>query len=155
MSNHLSQDQLLMCILGRSTPEEEQHGRECPQCRAELARFHDPVATFRTVMQEWSDRESIPRLAEVSSFLTRPRRFSNPFWRWAPVGMALMMLTGIPIYMQQRKLQQSKAEESARRDALLMDAMNAHLSRTIPAPMAPIMALVPHEETVIQPGGIQ
>ena len=52
MNNHLSQDQLSMWILGRSTAEELKHGRECPQCRAELARFETPVSAFRSVMVE-------------------------------------------------------------------------------------------------------
>jgi anti-sigma factor RsiW len=157
MNMHLSQDQLSMCILGRATPEEQQHGRECPECNAELARFEGPVATFRVAMQDWSDRESVPPLAEVSAFLGKQPRFSNPVWGWVPVAMAviIVVLTAIPIYVQQRNLQQVQAEESARRDALLMEAVNIHLSRTLPAPMEPIMALVPYRETVIQPGGIQ
>ena len=154
MSNHLSQDQLSMCILGRSTPEEQRHARECPECSRELARFHDPVSTFRTVMQDWSDRETVPRLADVSVFLTRARRFANPFWRWVPAGLAIIVLTAIPVYIQQRKLQ-TELEESTREDVLLMDAVNAHLSRTIPAPMEPIMALVPQQESTTQSGGIQ
>ena len=73
MNNHLSQDQLSMWILGRSTAEELRHGRECPECRAELARFETPVSAFRSVMLEWSDRESAPRIEEVSNLLRRPR----------------------------------------------------------------------------------
>jgi hypothetical protein len=155
MSNHLSQDQLSMCILGRSTPEEEQHSRDCPECRAELARFQGPVTTFRVAMQDWSDRETVPRLAEVASFLGKPGLLSNPIWRWAPVGLAVIVLGGIPIYIQQDQLRQTRAAEAAREDALLMDAVSIHLSRTIPAPMEPILALVPDQESDIQPGGTQ
>jgi hypothetical protein len=157
MMHHLSQDQLSMCILGRATPEEQQHGRECQECSAALARFQEPLSTFRAVMQDWSDRESVPRLAEISTFLSERPRLSNPVWGWVPVTMALMIvaLTAVPIYVQQNKLQQTQAEEAARRDALLMEAVSTHLSRTLPAPMEPIMALVPDQEFVIQPGGIQ
>jgi anti-sigma factor RsiW len=157
MNNHLSQDQLSMCILGRATPEEQRHGRECPECNAELARFQEPLATFRAAMQDWSDRENVPRLAQVSDFLSRPRRFSNPVWGWVPAAMAVMIvvLTAIPIYVQQRNLQETQAEEAVRRDALLIDAVNLHLSRTLPTPMEPILALVPDRESFIQPGGTQ
>jgi anti-sigma factor RsiW len=144
-----------MCILGRCTPEEEQHSRECPECRAELARFQGPVSTFRVAMQDWSDRETVPRLAEVASFLGRSRLLSNPAWRWALVGLAVVILTGIPLYMQQDRLREIKAAEAAREDVLLMDAVSIHLSRTIPAPMEPILALVPDQESEIQPGGTQ
>ena len=155
MSNHLSQDQISMCILGRATPEEARHSRECTECSAELARFQEPISTFRAAMQDWSDRENVPRLAEVSVFLARPRRFSNPVWGWVPAAMAVMIvvLTAIPIYVQQRNLQEMQAEEVARQDALLLNAVNLHLSRTLPTLMEPIMALVPVQETLIQPGG--
>ena len=149
MNNHLSQDQLSMCILGRSTPEEEQHSRECPECRAELARFQEPVFTFRKVMQDWSDRESAPRLSDV------PPRFGQPFWRWIPAGAAVVLLTVVPLYLQRRDRQRAEAEEAARQDALLMDAVSQHLSRTMPAPMEPIMALVPDHEVINESGGTQ
>ena len=157
MNNHLSQYQLSMCILGRATSEEQRHGRECPGCSAELARFQEPIATFRTAMQDWSDRENVPRLAEVAAFLSGPRRFNSPAWGWMPVAIAVMIgvLTAIPIYLEQRTLQQAQTDEAARRDELLMDAINAHLSRTLPTPMEPILALVPNQESVIQPGGTQ
>jgi hypothetical protein len=37
-------------------------------------------------------------------------------------------------------------------DVLLMDAVNAHLSRTVPAPMEPIMALIPDSESTTHAG---
>jgi hypothetical protein len=45
------------------------------------------------------------------------------------------------------------APADANADVLLMDAVGAHLSRTIPAPMEPIMALIPNQEDMDQPGG--
>src|SRR4030095_10837304 len=98
MNNHLSQDQLSMWILGRSTPEERRHGAECPQCRAELARFEEPVTTFKNAMYDWSDRERVPRLEEVSSFLRRPPEYITGALRWAAVAMTVMLLTTLPIY---------------------------------------------------------
>ena len=155
MRHHLSEDQLSMCILGRAAAEELQHGRECPQCKAQLERFHEPVSTFRAAMQDWSDRESVSRLAEISWILAKPRWFSDPLWLWAPVAITVMLLTGIPIYIQQQKLYRAEVTEATHEDVLLMDAINMHLSRPLPAPMEPIMALIPEEKTVIQSGGIK
>jgi len=158
MSNHLSQDQLSMWILGRSTAEELQHGRECPQCRAELARFETPVAAFRSVMLEWSDRETTPRSEEVSTLLRTPKPTINTSWRWVAVGSAALLLTAIPFYRQRVDTAVSlppaiDGAADANADALLMDAVNAHLSRTIPAPMEPIMALIPTQKDLNRQGG--
>jgi anti-sigma factor RsiW len=162
MSNHLSQDQLSMWILGRCTPEERQHGLDCPQCSAELARFQDPVSTFRAAFQDWSDRESAPQLQEVTTFLLKPRRFFIPSWSWAALGMAVVLLTSLPLYRQQEELMRGSTGQgqvpestSVDEDALLMHEVRRHLSRTIPAPMEPIMALVPNPESRNPLGGIQ
>ena len=40
-------------------------------------------------------------------------------------------------------------------DALLIEAVTAHISRTIPAPMEPIMTLIPAQKDLAQPGGTQ
>ena len=149
MSNHLSQDRLSMWIVGQSTPEEQRHVRECPECGEELARFQDPVTTFRIVMQDWAERE--PRLWGVSDVL-RPRAFVSPSWRWAAVGMAVMMLTAIPIFKLQNDLErQTKAKEAV----LLMEAVNLHLSRTVPAPMEAVMALIPNDQSTTKSGEVR
>src|SRR5262245_28837376 len=168
MNNHLSQDQLSMWILGRSTAEELRHGRECPQCRAELVRFEAPVSAFRSSMLDWSDRESAPRIEEVLTLFRRPQAIPNTLWGWVAVCTAVLLLTAIPIYKQGQALKQRTATDSdvvqlpaidapagANADVLLMDAVSAHLSRTIPAPMEPIMALIPAQENTAQPGGTQ
>src|SRR5262245_19797862 len=162
MNNHLSQDQLSMWILGRSTAEELRHGRECPQCRAELARFEAPVSAFRSVMVEWSDGENVPGIEEVSTLLRRPNAVISMSWRWAAVGTVVVLLSAIPIYRQGhapagtgRELSRPLAIDATdpNADALLMDAVNAHLSRTIPAPMEPILALIPDQEDIAHTGG--
>jgi anti-sigma factor RsiW len=152
MNNHLSQDQLSMWILGRCTAEELKHGRECPQCRAELARFETPVAAFRSVMLEWSDWEIAPQIEEVLPLLRRPKAILTS-WRWVALGTAVLLLTAIPIYRQVSLSPTVDGTAGENADALLMDAVSAHLSRTIPAPMEPIMALIPTQEA--QTGGTQ
>jgi hypothetical protein len=37
----------------------------------------------------------------------------------------------------------------------VMDRVNRHLSRTVPAPMEPMMSLIPREELISKPGGVQ
>ena len=168
MNNHLSQDQLSMWLLGRSTPEERRHGAECPQCRAQLARFEAPVTKFKNAMYEWSDREKVPHLEEVSIFLRRPAQSVPGALRWAAVGIAVMLLTTIAIYRHvegpMRRAETTEDVTSSKGglliavpndDVLLMDAVNAHLSRTIPAPMEPIMALIPDSESTTHAGGTQ
>jgi len=166
MNKHLSQDQLSMWILGRSTAEERRHGQKCPQCRAELARFEAPVAAFRCGMMEWSDRDGAPRIEDVLTSPRRPQRMQNSFYRWAVAGVAVLLLVAVPIYRKdQAPIQRTQSTPEipplppidipaeANADEILMDAVSTHISRTIPAPMEPIMALIPNPENTGLPGG--
>jgi hypothetical protein len=37
----------------------------------------------------------------------------------------------------------------------IMDRVNLHLSRTVPAPMEPMMSLIPSDELISTPGGVR
>jgi hypothetical protein len=89
--------------------------------------------------------------------------------RWIVVAMAVGLLTAIPIYRQVEALTpRARTTETVRLpqaslsiaegtsdDVLLMDAVSTHLSRTIPAPMEPIMALIRDSDSTTHAGGTQ
>ena len=106
-------------------------------------------------MHEWSDREPIPQFDEVSALLGRPPAFLSSWRPWAIAGMAVMLLAAIRVYKQDQALTQraETVEETSLADAQLMEAVNAHLSRTLPTPMEPILKLIPGNST--PNGGIQ
>ncbi len=136
MSNHLSHDQITRCILGQAGSEEEQHGRNCLQCRAQLVRFTDAMSTFQGVMKGWSEDESLPRLKELPS----PRLG----WGWVAAGVAVAVLAAIPFH--ERKQQQASPEPEPKSDRMLMEEVAAHLSRPLPMSMERVMVLLPEVE---------
>ena len=151
MNQHLTEEQMSMCIVGRAAPDEERHGRECSLCREELERFREHLSKFQSVMHDWSNRQDVPEFS-VALPSVKAQRGLVSTWSWAAVGVAVVILTAIPIHIEETALRQrAKAEEAA----VLMDAVNLHLSRTMPAPMEPIMALIPSNEISTQTGGIQ
>ena len=146
MSEHLSHDQISRWIMGQATPDEEQHGLECSQCSAELNRFRESISTFRVAMQEWSERKAAPRLEKNPSAAFGPQ-MAQPIMRWALLAMTFAVLVGIPFY-QHRNTPESITESVATSpmdDVLLMESVNAHLSRPMPMPMERVMALLPAE----------
>jgi hypothetical protein len=152
MSDHLTERQLSTWLAGRSTPGQQQHVRECPQCSDAVSSFLGPISTFQSAMQDWSNRQDLPRFTEGLASPQPRRRIIDPRWGWAVAAAAVVILTAIPLYRQGSELQRSaKAAEAAQ----VMDTVNQHLSRTVPAPMEPIMALIPINEYLIQTGGIQ
>lgn len=134
MNNHLSPDQISKWALGEDSPEERQHGRECPECRAELDRLQDALSSFRSSVLQW---------AEVQTPPFRPaRKLRSHSLRWALAAAALVLFAVIPIY-KNRSDRQREAE--AAQDALLLEEVHAHLSRGVPMAMEPFMELMSSE----------
>ena len=154
MNNHLSQDQMSRWILGQSSPEEEEHGRDCPKCSAELIEFRRTVSTFQDVMKNWSEREVVPKLEANQNALSWHRWFLLPSLRWALVGATVAVLVIVPIYRQPEPEVGGEAAvltqaEQAEEDVLLMQEVTEHLSRPLPMPMVRVMALLPGEDAAI------
>jgi hypothetical protein len=139
MSQHLSSQQISRWMIGERTPQEEQHARECPECGAELARLEAALALFRGSVRHWSDGQSraVPPGAGRIALARRSR--TQPI-RWASVAAALLVLAAVPVY---RNVQEKQRQaEIARADALLLEQVDAEVSRAVPRPMEPLVKLV-------------
>ena len=139
MKQHLSPEQVSEILAGISTPEEEQHVSECIECNQELARFRETLTCFRESVTEWTDRQggsALPGAAflENRSFALRVRRL-----RWVLVTTSLIVVLAAPLYKYRNDRQQ---EAQALQDSLLLEEVSAHISRTVPAPMEPLMELL-------------
>jgi hypothetical protein len=140
MSQHLSARQISLWMIGERAPQQEQHVRECPECGAELARLEASLALFRGSVRHWSDGQvRVPRpLAPTRGSRGYPAR-PLPV-RWALVAAALLVLAAVPIYRNAQDRQ--RQAEMARADALLLEQVDAEVSRAVPRPMEPLVKLV-------------
>jgi hypothetical protein len=75
-------------------------------------------------------------------------------WRWAFVVAGFVLVVLFPFFMTEHIPQEARIQSSAEINAL-MDRVNLHLSRTVPAPMEPLMELIPNEEFISKSGGVQ
>jgi hypothetical protein len=140
MSQHLSARQISQWTIGERTPQQEQHVRECPECAAELARLEAALGLFRGSVRHWSGRQSRAEPPAIASILpARPSSRIQPM-RWALVAAALLVLAAVPIYRNVQDRQ--RQAEIARADALLLEQVDAEVSRVVPRPMEPLAKLV-------------
>jgi hypothetical protein len=154
MSNHLSQDQFSKCIAGRPSSAELQHIGECPECRAELERFGNTLALFRSAIRNRIGE----RVASLPSTVTllRPVEAGISKWRWAWVAAAVVTVLVLPFFIPQIPPQEAGERPFRNTDAnAVMERVNLHLSRIVPAPMEPMLSLLPSDESVTKPGGVQ
>jgi len=149
MSNHLTEDQFAKCVSGQSGFEEHKHLAECAECRAEVDRFRDTISVFRSAVRVGVDA----RIASQPSLLLQPVAAHDPKWRWALVAATALVLALIPLAGVNR-VSPPKAQVDTDADAL-MRTVDLQLSRTIPAPMEPVIALLSSDEIATQSGGVQ
>jgi hypothetical protein len=156
MSNHLSQDQFAQCIAGQPAGAELQHIGECGECSAELERFGNILSLFRSAIRDRIDDRVALQGSGATAFPIQPVETGMSNWRWAVAAAALVVFVMLPFFISEPIQQESSRAVSIETDAdALMNAVNAHLSRTLPAPMEPMLALLPSDEPGSESGGVQ
>jgi anti-sigma factor RsiW len=162
MSKHLSHDQFARCFVGKSGIAEQQHLNECPECRNELDRFGVTISSFRTAIRDRVDHEVYSPVQHVSR-VRRAIPAPGLLLRWGFITASVLAFVMVPLVTREQTRHVAVQPPSTAADAnalaadanVLMDAVNRHLSRTVPAPMEPIIALLPSDEIVTDSGGIQ
>ena len=140
MSQHLSSPEVSQWMIGERTPQQEQHVRQCSQCGAELARLEASLALFRGSVRHWSEvQRGAEPPAVVSMVPARRGSWAQPL-RWALVAATLLVLAAAPVYRNVQERQ--RQAEIARADALLLEHVDAEVSRAVPRPMEPLVKLV-------------
>ena len=154
MSRHLSQDQFAKCAAGRRSKADLEHINECPTCSAELERFRKTLSLFRTAIRHRVD----DRIDRSALEIAVPRRLDARVstWRWAMVAAAVVALV-IPYFMSEYRKPQQVTEQAIfeTNPEAVMERVSLHLSRTVPAPMEPLMSLLPSDQSTSESGGVQ
>jgi hypothetical protein len=125
---HLSAEQIAQWISGERTAEAELHAGDCERCRAVVAGFEDVLAQFRS------------SALSVSAPLPTLRAQRRVVWpRWVAVSAAAALLVLVPVY---RDRQARERAASDREDALLLQQVDAEISRAVPGSMDPLVKMV-------------
>jgi len=140
MSQHLSSQEISQWMIGERTPQQEQHVRQCSECGAELARLQAALALFRGSVRHCSGRQSRSEPSDIASILSVRRGPRIQPMRWALAAAALLVLAAVPIYRNAQDRQ--RQAEIASADALLLEQVDAEVSRAVPRPMEPLVKLV-------------
>ena len=147
MNNHLSEDQLTECLVRPPASGELHHIAECAECRAELERFDKTMSVFRSALRERVDVQVVFRPPAIPH---------TPKCAWALVAVSAMVFLMLPFFAHniepQRIVETGPAPMSPEE---LMNAVNLHISRTVPAPMERMMTVISQDESLTPSGGVQ
>lgn len=130
MKSHLSSEQICKWLAGERGYEEQPHLHACPDCRAEVEQFQNALIGFRNSLEQ----SPVPAVSYSRTRQTLPR--------WILATAALALIVAAPAYWNAR---QQRAAEQAKADELLLERVNASLSRSVPASMEPLMQLISKE----------
>jgi hypothetical protein len=137
MNRHLTSEQIAQALIGEGTADQQQHVRECPECQAELAQTRSTFSLFRDSVHDSSLRQGGAAVRRIQ--WDQPRAFFNQRLGLMLAATAMILMAVVPVYRnageRQRKLQME-------RDAVLLEQVQTELSRTVPAPMEPLLNLV-------------
>ena len=130
MNSHLSSEHMCHWMAGEHGPDEEQHLVACPACRAELGQFQNALAGFKSSLEQ----SPIPAVSYS--------RVHHTLARWILATAAVALLVATPVYWNAR---QQRMAEQTKADDLLLQRIDASLSRSVPSSMEPLMQLISKE----------
>ena len=137
MSAHLTSREISEWTAGTRTEEREDHLHECAECRGELAGLQLTFHEFRESMRGWGAQQgTVPR----PMWRTEPPVVSHRL-RWMLVAVAMLVLAAIPVYRSRVQPQRVDTVD----DTVLMEQIDAGVSRSVPAPMEPLTNLMAEE----------
>lgn len=132
---HLSSEQISEYVVGYPRPMVARHVQHCPACRAELARFREALGEFGGAVRAWSDDQAHAALAASAP---REARCSwNPAYQLA-LALLLAAICVIASFLSPRH----QSQNAAANDAVLLNQVDAEVSRSVPSSMEPLLQLV-------------
>ena len=138
MIEHLTAEQISQWMIGERGMQLEQHVAACAECRTELEQLESALVHFRGAVKEFGGT-AVPSVWQPVE--RRASWFSWP--RMVAAAAALMVLVAGPYIGQAReRARAAAAADAARADAQLMERVDSSLSRSVPAPMEPLLTLV-------------
>jgi hypothetical protein len=156
MSDHLTPDEFAKCFVNGAEGPELQHIKDCPRCSDELDRFGSAVASFRSAVRGRIDVHVGSDVTEVAAFPACAPAIWAPRFRWVLAAAVVVVLGLIPVLTIRTQPENPIDRTSAETDSdALMGAINLHLLRTVPAPMEPMLSLVPSTEANTELGGVR
>jgi len=155
MNQHLSQEEFAECYVDPSrSPRALRHLQDCSECSEELGRFRAAVLSFRGEVRARVEYAVVPPSLPVAG---QSRASSEPSldWRWIAVVAAAVLFGLIPALTLETRFPDVAADVTSEDASALMDSINLHLSRDLPAPMEPMMVVFPDGSFQIDSGGTQ
>ena len=140
---HLNSEDICRWLAGERPADAERHLRECALCGAEVARLEGALQRFGGAVREWSAAQPGAQSSGPWRAPRAARQWGMRRLRWSMAAAALVVLLAIPVWKDARD--KRVAEEADKADAILMEQVDAQVSRTVPVTLEPLVNPVMEE----------
>ena len=155
MSDHLSPAQFAACIVHGPAAEELKHINACPKCGAALDEFRAAMASFRTAVRDRVDARMDTVTIEGSPSNAARQPTGAPRTGRILAAAAVVVVIALPLFISKQLPQPAETTLRQTDPDALMNAIDLHLLRTVPAPMEPMLGLLPEAGFKTDFGGVQ
>ena len=138
MNGHLSEDQISKLLSGQATAEECGHSQVCDRCRQQVTQLAETLSILGESVRHWAS-ESKGAAVPADFLRSRPGAPRFRYFRRIAAVAVLAIIVLIPLYWN---VPVSPRKTSDAEDAILLEQINAQLSRDVPAPMESFMNMV-------------
>jgi len=153
MNQHLSEKEFAVAIVKGLTPQQHQHVGECSRCAEEMESFNRTMSSFRGSFREFVDAQLA---SGVDLSASSPEAAHRPLGLWGLAAAMIAMVIAVPVFYDNVAPHHVASESSADANPdALMKSIQAHLSRTVPGPMEPMLIFVRNRELDSEKRGVQ
>lgn len=130
---HLSSEGISQFIAGDGLPADHEHLQSCDECHAEVRKLQSALSSYGGFARDWGRGEApaAPHLSQLLRETHRPARVM----RWGGLAVAAAAAILVLVF---RQVPPALPADSAE-DALLLQQVNAQISRTAPLAMDPLL----------------
>jgi hypothetical protein len=133
---HLSSKGISQFVAGDGPPEDGRHLESCALCRAEVRKLQDALSSYKGFARDWG-RDQAPAAPSLSRLLRNTRPPAR-LARWVGMAAAAAVVILVLVFPRVDKPREPAADDPAQ-DALLLQRVNAQISRTAPIAMEPLL----------------
>ena len=141
MNEHLSSERIFEAIAGRRNLEVEKHLHACALCNEEVGRLRRSIAGFSRAIHDEAERDRASAPRQMSWTEQRPQSRLRPF-TWILTAAVFATAVALPVYDKSQQPRDAIGEA----DAGLLEEVDAHLSREVPASLESLLELMQEDK---------
>ena len=145
-NRHVSSRELSEWILGQASEATRSHVRVCERCQNEAERMRDSLAVFGEAVREWSAARLNPGFRLIAPHAERSRD-GRMLLGWTAVAVVIAICFVAILLIPRASKHPAGSSGPGITDTVLLQQVDKEVSRTVPAPMEPLMRLVSWDDS--------